>query len=397
MEASKKSDNGLNFNQFQIDKLQEVQTPFYYYDMNLLRMTVEEVKRQAAGLNCAIHYALKANGNKRIISKIAQWGLGADVVSGGEIQAAIEADFKPQDLVFSGVGKADWEIKLGLEQGIGYFNVESLSELEVINELAAEAGKQPRITIRVNPDIDAHTHRYITTGTADNKFGIDIECLPHALHRAMKMPHVHLSGLHFHIGSQITDLEPYKMLCETINTLVDRLEQEGIHFEAINVGGGLGIDYEQPDLHPIPAFEQYFGILRQYLKSRPNQELHIELGRSIVGQCGTLISRVLHVKESHSKRFVVLDAGMTDMVRPALYGARHQIVNLSAQDNLAVEPCDVVGPVCESSDVFAHDYLLPTTRRGDFIAIRSAGAYGESMASRYNMRALPQAVFSPEA
>ena len=393
MKEREASGTQLIHNAFPIEELQEFSTPFYYYDMDLLRSTVEEIKQQSAGMNCSIHYALKANGNKRIISEIARLGLGGDLVSGGEIQAAIDAGFKPESLVFSGVGKADWEIRLGLVHGIGCFNVESMAELEVINELAGETGKQAKITIRVNPDIDAHTHRFITTGTAENKFGTNIETLPQVVKLALDLPHIHLSGLHFHIGSQITDMEPYKKLCKTVNSLIDKYERNGIQFELINVGGGLGIDYDQPDSHPIPDFAQYFGIFRQGLKLRPGQQLHVELGRSIVGQCGSLISRVLYVKESRTKRFIILDAGMTDLLRPALYGAQHKIVNLSAQGNPEVEVCEVVGPVCESSDVFAHDYRLPATQRGDLIAIRSAGAYGESMASRYNMRPLPQSVF----
>lgn len=388
------SHNELNYNGFPIDFLQTVRTPFYYYDMELLHATIQEIKQQTAGMNCIVHYALKANENKRIISEIARMELGADLVSGGEIQAAIEAGFNPQAMSYSGVGKTDWEIRLGLEHEIGCFNVESIPELEVINQIAGEMGKQARIAFRVNPDIDAHTHHYITTGTADNKFGITLDVLPLVLRQAIAMPNIHLTGLHFHIGSQITDMQPFRMLCDTINTLLDKCGQDGIRFEHINVGGGLGISYEQPDSQPIPDFKQYFGIFKQELKLAPDQQLHFELGRSVVGQCGSLISRVTYVKQGRTKRFIILDAGMNDLVRPALYDACHKIQNLTAPSGSAMETCDVVGPVCESSDVFAHDCSLPVTRRGDLIAIRSAGAYGESMASRYNMRPLPQAVFS---
>lgn len=389
------SHNELNNSNFQIDFLQSVRTPFYFYDMELLQATIQEIKRQTADMNCIVHYALKANENKHIISEIARMGLSADLVSGGEIQAAIEAGFNPQDMSYSGVGKTDWEIRLGLEHEIGCFNVESVPELEVINQIAGEMGKQARIAFRVNPDIDAHTHRYITTGTADNKFGITLDMLPQVLQQAIALPHIHLTGLHFHIGSQITDMQSFRMLCDTINKLVDKYEHDGIHFENINVGGGLGISYDQPDTQPIPDFKQYFDIFRQGLQLTPGQRLHFELGRSVVGQCGSLITRVTYVKQGRTKRFIILDAGMNDLMRPALYDACHKIQNLTAQSNSVQETFDVVGPVCESSDVFAHDCLLPATRRGDLIAIRSAGAYGESMASCYNMRPVPHAVFSP--
>jgi diaminopimelate decarboxylase len=376
-----------------MDGLRGMRTPFYYYDMDLLRATLSEVNRLTAGSVMRVHYAVKANGNPRILSEIRAHGLGADLVSGGEIQAALDAGFHPSDLVFSGVGKTDWEIRFGLAHEIGCLNVESISELEVINELAAEMGTTAHITIRVNPDIDAHTHRYITTGTVDNKFGISLEDLDVAVNLAQSMPHIHLRGLHFHIGSQITQMEPYVLLCETVNRLQDHYEERGIRFEIINVGGGLGIDYDHPDEHPIPDFEAYFGTFKRGLRLRDGQELHFELGRCIVGACGSLISRVTFVKENRSKKFVVLDAGMNDLVRPALYQARHQVQNLTSA-SVEMETCDVVGPVCESSDVFARDCMLPVTSRGDLMAIRSAGAYGESMSSTYNMRPLPPSVFS---
>ena len=383
-----------NRHEFMREAAQETPTPFYFYDMDLLRLTIEEIKKQTADMNCIVHYALKANGNKRIIKEIALAGLGADLVSGGEIRAALDAGFQPQDLVFSGVGKTDWEIRLGLDNEIGCFNVESVQELVVLNELAGEMDKTARITIRVNPDIDAHTHRFITTGTADNKFGINIDELQDVVHQAISLPHVKLLGLHFHIGSQITEMGPYVLLCETVNRLQDEFEQEGIHFEVINVGGGLGIDYQHPDDHPIPDFAQFFETFRQHLKIRPNQMLHFELGRSIIAGCGTLVSRVTFVKHSRNKKFVILDAGMTDLIRPALYGAHHEVQNLTApSDSSTMETYDVVGPVCESSDVFANDCQLPETHRGDLIAIRSAGAYGEAMSSGYNMRPHPKSVF----
>ena len=373
------------------DIVEQAATPFYYYDMDVLQTTLAEVNRQAAGHPFRVHYAVKANGNPHILKNIANHGLGADLVSGGEVKAALAAGFDPQEMTFSGVGKTDWEILLGLEHGIGCFNVESIQELEIINQLAGECGKKADIAIRVNPDIDAHTHKYITTGTADNKFGIGIEVLEGAIKHALSLPNIHLKGLHFHIGSQITLMQPYVMLCETINALMDHYEQRGIRFEIINVGGGLGINYIDSEHHLIPDFKQYFDTFKQHLNLRPEQELHFELGRAIVGQCGSLITRVTFVKESRNKKFVILDAGMTDLIRPALYEARHEVQNLTSID-LQTDTYDIVGPVCESSDVFARDCQLHVTRRGDIIAIRSAGAYGESMASTYNMRALPGSV-----
>ena len=376
-----------------MDLVAHAATPFYYYDMELLERTLEEIKRQTADVPFVVHYAVKANGNPQILKTISKHGLGTDLVSGGEINAALEAGFSAQEMTYSGVGKTDWEICLGLEKGIGCFNVESVPELDNIQALAAEMNKTARVAIRVNPDIDAHTHRYITTGTASNKFGINIEELERVINHVLELKNIDFMGLHFHIGSQITTMQPYAMLCDTINNLMDHYEQRGIHFKMINVGGGLGIDYDNPDEHPIPDFKAYFDTFKHGLKIRDNQLVHFELGRSIVAGCGSLIGRVVYVKENRNKKFVILDAGMTDLIRPALYEAQHKIQNLTA-DETATDTYDVVGPVCESSDVFAHDCCLPVTHRGDLIAIRSAGAYGESMASRYNMRSLPGSVFS---
>ena len=382
-----------DFRGFPLCDLLQMRTPVYLYDMRLLDSTLVEINRLTADDHMTVHYAVKANGNPEILSVIARSGLGADVVSGGEIAAAVSAGFSPQDIAYSGVGKTDEEIRLGLECGIGCFNVESVPELEVINELAGEMGMTANVAIRVNPDIDAHTHKYITTGTADNKFGIGIEALDQVVKLAINdMKHVKLHGLHFHIGSQIMLMEPYSMLCDTVNDLLDHFEQQGISFDSVNVGGGLGIDYDDPDGHAIPNLEGFFGVFKNKLRLRQGQQLHFELGRSVVGQCGTLIARVLYVKQSRDKRFAILDAGMTDLIRPALYGAVHSVRNLTS-DERDVETYDVVGPVCESSDVFAHDCRLPVTRRGDLIALCSAGAYGESMSSRYNMRPQAASIF----
>lgn len=380
---------------FPTQRFAELETPFYYYDMDVLGETLQTIKELIAPHhNYHVHYAIKANANPRIMQTIAQAGLGADCVSGGEVEAAHNAGFAGKDIVFAGVGKSDREIINALNIGIHNFNVESITELEVINELAHNLGKKAKVCFRINPNVDAHTHAKITTGLNENKFGIAMEDMIPAIREAQKMDSVEYIGLHFHIGSQILDLSVYVALCERINQLQDELEANGIQTKNINVGGGLGIDYDMPDTHPIPNFEEYFKIFTDNLKLRDGQQLHFELGRSIVAQCGSLIARTLYIKQGHTKRFVIVDAGFTELVRPAMYGAHHHTENLSVTDKTRTTKYDVVGPICESSDVFSTDELLPVTKRGDLIAFRSAGAYGEVMASTYNCRPLPKSYFS---
>lgn len=367
----------------------QCETPFYYYDLSVLRQTLEAIANATADApQFSVHYALKACVAPEVLRTISQYGLGADCVSGGEIEVAHQYGFAPNSIVFAGVGKADWEINRALELGIQCFNVESLPELEVINHLAAEKQKTAQVAFRINPNVDALTHAKITTGLNENKFGIALEDTLNAIRRAKSLPNVEFVGLHFHIGSQITELTPFRKLCQRINELQTTLEQEGISIPTLNVGGGLGVNYEQPDAEAIPNFAEYFAIFKQDLELREGQTVHFELGRSIVAQCGSLISRVLYVKEGHAKRFVIVDAGMTDLIRPAMYGSLHQIENLSHPEAPTAQ-FDVVGPICESSDVFASNYTLPTPQRGDLLAFRSAGAYGEIMASQYNCRRLP--------
>lgn len=380
---------------FPTQRFAELETPFYYYDMDVLGETLQTIKELIAPHpNYHVHYAIKANANPRIMQTIAQAGLGADCVSGGEVEAAHNAGFAGKDIVFAGVGKSDREIINALNIGIHNFNVESIAELEVINELAHSLGKKAKVCFRINPNVDAHTHAKITTGLNENKFGIAMEDMIPAIREAQQMDSVEYIGLHFHIGSQILDLSVYVALCERINQLQDELEANGIQTKNINVGGGLGIDYDMPDTHPIPNFEEYFKIFTDNLKLRDGQQLHFELGRSIVAQCGSLIARTLYIKQGHTKRFVIVDAGFTELVRPAMYGAHHHTENLSVTDKTRTTKYDVVGPICESSDVFSTDELLPVTKRGDLIAFRSAGAYGEVMASTYNCRPLPKSYFS---
>lgn len=378
-----------------IKRLHRVDTPYYYYNTDLLRRTLEAINAETRKHdNYEVHYAIKANANPKVLNIICQAGLGADCVSGGEIQAALKAGFPPNKIVFAGIGKSDWEINLGLDKGIFCFNVESIPELEVINELAAKKNTIAQVCFRINPDVGAHTHANITTGLAENKFGIALNDLDKLIDLADRLAHIHFIGLHFHIGSQILDMGDFKALCNRINDIQSKLLQRQIIIEHINVGGGLGINYDYPDREEIPNFKAYFDTYARHLKLHPSQSLHFELGRAVVGQMGTLMTKVLYVKQGTHKQFAIVDAGMTDLIRPALYHAIHKIENLSSEE--AHESYDVVGPICESSDVFAKAIDLSKCHRGDLLAIRSAGAYGEIMASSYNCRKLPKGYMKEE-
>lgn len=377
---------------FPIERFRSIQTPFYYYDLDVLRATLDTITRNQDRYGYHVHYAVKANANTRLLAEIRDAGLGVDCVSGNEVKCAVENGYQPSKIVFAGVGKSDWEIEYALEAGIGCFNVESVPEMEVINEIAASKGKVARIALRVNPNIDAHTHHYITTGLEENKFGIGMWELESVVAKASQMKSVKLVGIHFHIGSQILDTAPFQELCNRINDLQETFDKLGASLKTINVGGGWGIDYYNPDGNPVPDFDSYFATFDKYLKLRPGQELHFELGRSVVAQCGSLIAKVLYVKEGQKKKFTIVDAGMNDLIRPALYQAYHKIENLTSDK--PAEKYDVVGPVCESSDCFGKDVELAGTTRGDLIAFRSAGAYGEIMAMRYNLRDLAKPYYS---
>jgi diaminopimelate decarboxylase len=380
---------------FPIDKLQLIETPFYYYDTELLRETLETIKAEIRNYpGYHVHYAVKANANPKILKIIREAGFGADCVSGGEIKAAIQAGFPAGSIVYAGVGKSDWEINLGLDLGIGCFNVESLPELEIISALAKGRGTTANVAFRINPNVGAHTHPNITTGYAENKFGIPMRDMEEMILHAAELPNVNFVGLHFHIGSQILDMDDFIALCNRINELQDQLEQHHIAVASINVGGGLGVDYHHPDQMPIADFRKYFRTFTKFLKLRPGQTLHFEPGRSVVAQCGSLITRVLYIKQGDFKQFLIVDAGMSDLIRPALYQAYHKIENITS--DRPVETYDVVGPICESSDTFGKAIDLPGSARGDLVAIRSAGAYGEIMASGYNCRSLPKGYFSED-
>ena len=375
--------------QFPVERFQNIRTPFYYYDTDLLRQTLKAINDEIGKHEgWHVHYAIKANANPSLLRIIRAAGLGADCVSGGEIDACMKAGFPGSKIVFAGVGKSDWEINLGLDNDIFCFNVESIPELEVINQLAAAKGKVARVAFRLNPNVGAHTHANITTGLAENKFGIAMRDMLAVIEHAQQMQNVQVVGLHFHIGSQILDMGDFQALCNRINELQDELERHRITVEHINVGGGLGVDYEHPNRVPIPDFKAYFDTYAKMLRLRPGQTLHFELGRAVVAQCGSLITRTLYIKEGTTKKFAIVDAGFTDLIRPALYQAYHKIENICSEE--PTEAYDVVGPICESTDVFAKQIDLNKAKRGDLLAIRSAGAYGEIMASQYNCRPLPK-------
>ena len=374
---------------FPIEKFKLKETPFYYYDSALLRQTLRAINDEVGRHdNWHVHYAVKANANPKVLNIIREAGLGVDCVSGGEIETVLNAGFSASKIVFAGVGKSDWEINIGLDAGIFCFNVESIPELEVINELAAARGKVANVAFRLNPNVGAHTHANITTGLAENKFGIAMADMVSIIEHARELKNVSVAGLHFHIGSQILDMGDFDALCNRINDLQDELDRHHIRLTHINVGGGLGVDYQHPNRVSMPDFKAYFDTYARKLKLRQGQTLHFELGRAVVAQCGSLITRTLYVKEGAFKKFAIVDAGFTDLIRPALYQAYHKIENITS--DMPNSTYDVVGPICESTDVFAKAIDLNEVKRGDLLAIRSAGAYGEIMASQYNCRRLPK-------
>jgi diaminopimelate decarboxylase len=382
------------FNQDILDRFSNIPTPFYYYDLEILNQTLGMIKEESSRYGYHVHYAVKANANPKIMKLIQSYGFGADCVSGNEISRSLETGYGPEKIVYAGVGKSDREIITALEADIFCFNCESIPEIELINELAEQTGKTARIAIRINPNVNANTHHYITTGIEENKFGINRWEFEAVLETIANSKNIELIGFHFHIGSQITDLSVFKGLCLRINEIQEWFEERQVRVEHVNVGGGYGVDYNNPDENPIPDFVTFFGIFDEFLNLRPGQQLHFELGRSVVAQCGSLISRVLYVKNGVNTKFAILDAGMTELLRPALYQAYHKIENLSS--NGEVDNYDVVGPICESSDCFGKSVKLPATKRNDLIALRSSGAYGEAMASRYNLRDIADSVFSDE-
>ncbi len=383
------------------DRLSELETPFYYYDMSLFNRTLSGLSALARQFGIKVHYAVKANSERRILRIISDAGFGVDAVSANEITRALECGFTAPDVMFAGVGKTDREIRTALQYGIGCFNVESLCEMDAIERIASEMGVTAPVAFRINPNIDAHTHKYITTGVEDNKFGISSYEFEAAVAKVRACRHLRLIGIQFHIGSQITDVENvFSLESKCAREIADTFEGMGVKLEHIDFGGGLGVDYDEPDMHPCADFETWFKALRKYFPEDCGYELHVEPGRALVAQCASLITSTVFVKETKAKTFIITDAGMNDLIRPALYGAYHKVENLSAYylrgDEDASFVYDVVGPVCESSDTWGEGRLLPKSYRGDIIAIRTAGAYGQTMASRYNLRDLAPAVYSDE-
>ncbi len=399
------------FNTDTISRFNNIETPFYYYDLGLLRQTLEACKRASDKYGFHVHYAMKANFNPKVVQTIQSYGFGADCVSGNEVSAALTNGFDKGKVVFAGVGKSDKEINTALDADIFCFNVESVQELFIINDLAKAKNKTAKVAIRINPNVDAHTHHFITTGLDENKFGINGWQLNDVAEALRVCDNLKFIGIHFHIGSQITDLEVYRSLCIRINEMQDWFEDHGFQVKVLNTGGGLGVDYHHPDTNNIPNFESYFKVFKDFLKVKPGQEVHFELGRALVAQSASLISRVLYVKMGQKKNFLVLDAGMTELIRPMLYQAYMKIENLSRKSESPKDgksereshnsqltthnlKYDVVGPICESTDCFQKDVELPESFRGDIFAIRTAGAYGEVMASGYNLRDRVQSVYS---
>ena len=381
-----------------IDKLDRLSTPFYYYDMDLFHRTVDHVAEVASEYGIKVHYAIKANAERRLLEYISSKGFGADCVSGNEVLHAHSCGFPADRIVYAGVGKSDKEIYEAMMLGIEAFNCESLQELYVINEMANVHGVKANVSVRINPDIDAHTHKYVTTGLYENKFGISQHEFDKLIDILNNSRHINFIGLHFHIGSQITRVEEvYGLECRRVNEIVAYFERQGLKIRNINLGGGLGVDYDDPDESAIADFKTWFRTIDANIERRDDQTVHVEPGRSLVAQCASLISRVLFVKSGETKNFLIMDAGMNDLIRPALYGAYHKIENLSAAQRTFYpthQAYDIVGPVCESSDVWGAGRLLPLSVRGDLMAIRSTGAYGQVMASRYNMKDLAPSVFS---
>jgi len=364
-----------------------MQTPYYQYNIDLLQQTLSVARQESQQNGFYVHYALKANSNPTILKIIAEYGFGADCVSGNEVRTALENGFEPNKIVFAGVGKTDEEIEFAIDNDILCLHCESIQELEEVNRIASEKGKVAAVALRINPNVDAFTHKHITTGTSINKFGLTVSEAKLAIQIIPRLQNIKLIGLHFHIGSQITKMSVFQKLAQRAHEIEQELNPNG-KFPYLNLGGGLGIDYENPNEDPIPDFKNYFATINSSLGKKGFQKVHFELGRSLVGQCGKLITKVLFTKQTGEKNFVIVDAGMNTLIRPALYGAHHRIENTTSQESLN-EEYSIVGPICETTDCFGENVYLPVTKRGDLIEILSCGAYGEVMSSRYNLRDLP--------
>ncbi len=379
-------------NIYNVCQLKTVQTPYYLYDMFLLKSTLESAYNAARAHNFKIHYAVKANTESKILQEVNKHRFGVDCVSANEIKKAINHGFKAKDIVFAGVGKTDSEIAFALSQQIFCINCESIEELEVIATIAEKMRLKAPVALRVNPNIDAQTHQKISTGLEDNKFGMPLFELQQALDICCQNSYLQFKGLHFHIGSQIKSETPFINLCKKASEIWHKFGIESYGGSVLNLGGGLAVDYSDPFNKPVPEFEHFFGLISKHLHIPTNVKVFFELGRSLVAQSGTLVTKVLYVKKGLTKNFAIVDAGMTELLRPALYQAFHKIEKFNNNGG-AVKNYDIVGPVCESSDVFAKNVALPEIRRGDILMVRSCGAYAQSMSLRYNLRSLAPAYY----
>ncbi len=363
----------------------KMRTPFYVYSRTSIKDNFDRFTRSFKGLDSIICYSVKANSNLSVLETIAKLQGGADVVSLGEYRRALKAGIDQKRIVFSGVGKQDFEIAEALKSSLLQFNIESVSELESINKIAVSLNKQAPIAFRVNPDIDAGTHENISTGKADNKFGIPIDKAKEVYQYANKLEKIKIVGIDVHIGSQISNLNAFRQTFEHLAKLIDELKNINIHLENIDIGGGLGIKYRDEDLEP--DLQEYSALVKKIL-GHLNCRIIFEPGRYIVGNCGILVTKVLYKKTSQNKNFLITDAGMNDFSRTALYGATHKLIPLYKKKSGKSEIFDVVGPVCESTDTFLKNYLVEGAETGDFLAFLDVGAYGAVLSSEYNTRPL---------
>lgn len=384
--------NGLFCENIKIETLAKKHgTPLYLYSKSMIIDNFKAMDAAFASVPHTICYAMKANSNFQILKLMASLGSGGDVVSGGELFLAQKAGIPADKIVYAGVGKTDAEIKYAIESGILAFNVESAQELEVIDQVAQQMSKKALVAIRINPDIDVHGHPYISTGKSINKFGIDIDVALDVFLAAHRMKGIEIVGVHCHIGSQILNLEYYIAAAKKLFDFVKKLADHGIAIQHVDIGGGLGVHY--PDIIPeaaekkgeaVPSAAQLAQKVIDVLKPL-NCEILFEPGRSIIGETAALITQVLYVKKSRDKNFIIVDAGMNDLIRPSLYDAYHQVVPLQKHEGV-LEKSDVVGPICETGDFLAKDRNLPAVQRGDYLAVMTAGAYGYSLSSNYNSR-----------
>ncbi|MFH1416498.1 MAG: diaminopimelate decarboxylase [Elusimicrobiota bacterium] len=373
-----------------MDIAREYGTPLYLYSANALKENYKRYEKAFSGIDHVICYAVKANSNSELLKILASMGAGADVVSGGELYLAMRAGIDPAKIVFSGVGKSRSEIEQAIDTGICFINIESEDELNAVGEIAAGKTDPVRISFRINPDIDAKTHPKISTGLKKSRFGIPAARMLEMYEKAAGMKNIEITGVHLHIGSQITDTGPFELAGEAAAGFVDSLDKKGIQIKYIDVGGGLGIPYENMD---VPSPDDMFSVLEKYIIGRP-QKLILEPGRSIVGNTGWLLTTINYIKKGAEKNFVIVDAGFNDFVRPAMYEAYHKIIPVETGGEKMV--ADIGGPVCESGDLMAADREVAGVKRGNVLAICDSGAYGFSMSSNYNSRLKPAEVVIDE-